>query len=204
MEAGEVEDNSGLRVQAQLLVILHLGLGGVVADEIGLEAGQFLSSGLDEHVLHEVGLPSHFHDEADGHAGVVVGAAEDVHDIELLAGELLQSQLLAGVPGFLGSGLVVVLELVGSPPHGVLAGIIHDDELVLGRAAGVDAGHDVDGAQLTQLALLIAFERGVHLGLKQGLVRGIVDNLSYAGDAILFQAQSFHCDILLNSIAVIP
>ncbi|CAN4027195.1 putative HTH-type transcriptional regulator ydfH, partial [Dysosmobacter welbionis] len=69
LPGGEVEDGGGLGIQAQLLIVLHLGLGGVVGDEVRLEVLQFLSSGLDEHILDEVGLPCHLHDEADGHAG---------------------------------------------------------------------------------------------------------------------------------------
>jgi hypothetical protein len=42
---GEVEDNSGLGVQAQLLVVLDLGLGGVVNNEVPLSI---------------VSLPSHY------------------------------------------------------------------------------------------------------------------------------------------------
>ena len=89
LTGGDVEGDAGLGVQAQLLVVLDLGLGGVVDDEVGLEVLQLLLGRADEHVLDEVCLPCDLHDEADGHAGVVVGAAEGVHDVQLLVGQLL-------------------------------------------------------------------------------------------------------------------
>ena len=47
LPGGEVEDGGGLGVQAQLLIVLHLGLGGVVGDEVGLEVLQLLLGGLE-------------------------------------------------------------------------------------------------------------------------------------------------------------
>ena len=192
LTGGDVEDGGGLGVQPQLLVVGELGLGSVVGDEIGLEVLQLLLGGGDEHVLDEVGLPCHLHDEADGHAGVRVGAAEHVHHVELLVGQLLDGQVLAGLPGLLGGGLVVVLELVRGPPDGVLGVLVHDDELILRGAAGVDAGHDVDCAQLSQLTLLKALQAGVHLRLEELLVGGVVDDFLDTGNAVLFQSVSFH------------
>ena len=192
LTGGDVEDGGSLGIQAQLLVVGELGLGGVVGDEIGLEVLQLLLGGGDEHVLDEVGLPRHLHDEAHGHAGVGVGAAEHIHYVQLLVGQLLDGQGLAGRPRLLGGGLVVVLELVGGPPNGILGVLIHDDELVLGGAAGVDAGHHVDRAQLGQLALLEALQSGVHLRLEELLVGGIVDDFLNPGNAVLFQTVGFH------------
>ena len=196
---GKVEDGGGLRVQAQLLVVLHLGLGGVVGDEIGLEVLQLLRGGSDEHILDEVGLPCHLHDEADGHAAVMVGAAEHVHDVQLLVGQLLNGQALALVPGLLGGGLVVVLELVRGPPHGILGDVVHHDELVLGGAAGIDAGHHVDGVQLSQLSHVIAFQSGLHLFLKQSLIGGVVEDLGGAGDTIFAQIDGCHFNDLFSN-----
>ncbi len=192
LTGGDVEDGGGLGVEAQLLEVLHLSLGGVVGDEVGLEVLQLLLSGGDEHILDEVGLPRHLHDEAHGHAGVGVGAAEHVHYVELLVGQLLDGQGLAGVPGLLRGGLVVVFELVGSPPHGVLGVLVHHDEFVLGGTAGVDAGHHVDGAQLGYLPLFKALQGGVHLRLKKLLISGVVYDFFNAGDAVLFQTIGFH------------
>ena len=188
----EVKDHGSLGVQTQLLVVLHLGLGGVVDDEVRLEVLQLLLRGPDEHILHEVGLPGHLHDKADGHAGVVVGAAEAIHHEEPLVGQLLLGQLFHGVPGLDGGGVVVVLELRGGPPHGIPGGVIHDDEFVVGGAAGIDAGHDVDGAQLADLALVKARQIGTGLLLEQLLEGGIVNDLRSAGDAVLAQINGCH------------
>ena len=57
--------------------------------------------------------------------------------------------------------MVVVLIGLGGPPHGVLGVIVDDDILVFGGAAGVDAGHNVDGAELADLALFKAFQTGI-------------------------------------------
>ena len=98
-----LKTTAGLGVQAQLLVVLNLGLGGVVDNEVGLKVLQLLSGGLDEHVGDKVCLPGHFHDEADGHAGVLVGAAEGIHDEQALVGQLLLGDVLHGSPGLLES-----------------------------------------------------------------------------------------------------
>ena len=201
--AGDVEQHSSLGVQAQLLVVLDLSLGSVVDNEIRLEVLPLLSGGLDEHIGDEMCLPGHFHDEADGHAGVLVGAAESIHDVQALVGELLLGDLLHSFPGFLRCGVVVVLVLVAGPPHGVLGVLVHDDELILGGAAGVDTGHDVDSAQLADLALLVAFQFGLGLLVEQLLVRGIVHDLGRAGDTILAQIQLCHDTYTSSFVQVI-
>ena len=192
LTAGDVEDNGSLRVQAQFLVVLDLGLGSVVDNEIRLEVLQLLLGGADEHVLDKVSLPCHFHDEADSHAGVLVGAAESIHNKQTLVGQLFLSQLLHGLPGFLGSRMVVVLVLVGGPPHSVLGVLVHDDELILGRTAGVDASHDIHSTQLADAALFIAFQAGLGLLLEQSFVGRIVYDFGGAGDAVLGQIDIFH------------
>ena len=71
--------------------------------------------------------------------------------------------------------------------------------LVLGGAAGVDAGHDVDGAQLADLALFIAFQAGLGFFFKQHFIRGIVNDFGGTGDAVLLQIQLCHtaCNLFL-------
>ena len=167
-------------------------MGGIIADEVRLEVLQFLLCGLDEHILHKMGLPGHFHDKAHGHAGLGVGAAEHIHHIELFPRKGLHRQVLAFLPGLLGSGLVVVGELRGGPPHGVPGVFVHDDEFVLGGAAGVDAGHHIDGPQLRQPALFKAFQPGPGLFFEQSLIGGVAEDLGNAGDAILAQIDVCH------------
>ena len=70
--AADVEGHAGVAVQAEFLVVVDFGFRGGVDGEVRLELSQFLSRGLDEHIEHEMGLPSHFHDEAHGHARVLV------------------------------------------------------------------------------------------------------------------------------------
>ena len=120
LTAGNVEGYAGLRVQTQLLIVLHLSLRCIVNNEVRLKVLQLLSSGLNEHVGHEVCLPCHLHDEANSHAGVLVGTAESIHHIEILVAEFLDSQVLHSSPHLLRHGVVVVLVLLRSPPYGVL------------------------------------------------------------------------------------
>ena len=89
-------------------------------------------------------------------------------------------------------GWLSFLYFGGGPPHGVLGVIVHDDILVLGGAAGVDTGHDVDGAQLADLALFIAFQAGLGFFREQLFVGRIVHDFGGAGDAILFQINVRH------------
>jgi len=200
LTGGDVEGDAGLGVQTQLLEVLDLGLGSVVDNEVRLEVLQLFLGGTDEHVGDEVCLPCHFHDEADGHTGVGVRAAESVNHVQLLVAQLLDGQILDGSPGGLGHGMVVVLVAVGGPPHGVLGVGVHNDVLVFGGTAGVNAGHDVHSAQLGQLTLFIAGESGIHLGVEQRLIRGVVDDLSRTGDTIMLQVD---CHNTVTSFIII-
>ena len=164
-------------MEAQLFPVLHLCLGGIVDDEVRLLLEVGLCLGADEHVGHEVCLPCHLHDEAHLHAGVAVCAAETVHDIQLLVGELLLCDFLHGIPSLLAGAVVVVMVFFGIPPYCVVRGLVVNDELVLGRAACVDAGHHIDSAQLSLLSLVEACEAFLCLLVEQYLIRGVVQNL---------------------------
>ena len=172
---GEVEGHEDLAVQTHLLPVGVGGLAGVQHHEVGLEIGQFLLGGADEHVLHEMGLPSHLRHEADLHAGVLVGAAVSVHHIDLLARELFLAEFAEVFPGLVVDGFVVGALLVGVvPPNVVFRVLVHDDVFVFGRAAGEYAGIDREGARLGQVGLLIARQCGVGLMLVQLVVRQVV------------------------------
>ena len=135
-------------------------------------------------------LPGNFHDETHGNAGVLVGAAEGIDNIELFVGEFLYGKVFHLTPHFFAHGVVVVFILFGSPPYGILRVGIHDNVFVFGGTAGVDAGHDVDGIELGELAFVVAGEAGVHLHLKQFLEGGIVVYVLYAGDTKCFEVFS--------------
>ena len=174
-------------METQLLVVLYLGLGGVVDDEVGLEVLQLLSCRTDEHVGDEVGLPCHLDDEADGHARVLVGTAESIDDVEVLVAELLHGQVLDGLPDLLAHRVVVVLILLGSPPNGVLGVLVHDDVLILGGTAGVDTSLYVYSAELSVLTNLVALKASLGLLFEELLVRRIVGDHGRASDAVLSQ-----------------
>ena len=159
---GEVEGHEDLAVQAHLLPVRVGGLAGIQHHEVGLEVGQFLLRGADEHVLHEMGLPSHLRHEADLHAGVLVGAAVAVHHIHLLAGKLLLAEHPEVLPRLVVDGLVVGTLLVGIvPPHVVFSVLVFHDIFVFGRTAGEDAGIDGKGTRFGQVSLLITRQCGV-------------------------------------------
>ena len=132
-------------------------------------------------------LPSHLHDEADLQTRVLVGAAESIDDVKLLARQLLRSDLLQLFPSRLGYGLVVVLILVGSPPDRIFRGLVHYEELVFGRTAGVNAGHHVHRSHIGQLTFFETLKSRFGLLLEQLLVRRIVYDLGHARDAVLAQ-----------------
>jgi len=189
----EVEDHGRLRVQTQLLVVLHLRLRSVEHHEVGFAVLLQLGVGrTDEHVLHEVCLPGHLHDEADLQARVLVGAAEGIDHVELLARKLLAGELLQLLPCSLRHGLVVVLVFGRSPPDGILRRLVHHEELVLGRTAGIDAGHHVHGAHVGYNALVETAQALLGLLAEQLVIRRIVHDLRNAGDAVLFQIHFVH------------
>ena len=196
---GEVENDGRLGVQAEFLIVLDLGLRSVEHHEIGLAV--FLQFGVgrtDEHVLYEMGLPCDLHDETDLEARILVGAAESVHDIEFLARQFLGSEFLQLLPGSLRNGLVVVLIFVGSPPDRILGGLVHYEELVLGRTACINAGHHVHGTGLGQLAFFETAESLLGLLAEKFVVRRIVHDLGHARDPVLFQIHFVHNNCYFN------
>ncbi len=189
LTGGDIESDAGFAAEAELLVVLDLGLGGAVDDEIGFLVEFLLVLRTDEHIGDEVGLPGDFHNEADLHPGVGVGAAETVHYEEALAAELLLGEFLDDLPGLFRHLVVVVVVAFGVPPDfaggAFLGGLVVDDVFVLGRTAGVDAGHHVDGAEFRDLAFVVAFEAGLGLLIVEDLVSGIVKNLLDAGNTVI-------------------
>ena len=145
-----------------------------------------------------MGLPCDLHDETDLEARILVGAAESVHDIEFLARQFLGSEFLQLLPGSLRNGLVVVLIFVGSPPDRILGGLVHYEELVLGRTACINAGHHVHGTGLGQLAFFETAESLLGLLAEKFVVRRIVHDLGHARDPVLFQIHFVHNNCYFN------
>ena len=145
-----------------------------------------------------MGLPCDLHDETDLEARILVGAAERVHDIEFLARQLLGSEFLQLLPGSLRNRLVVVLIFIGSPPDRILGGLVHYEELVLGRTAGINAGHHVHGTGLGQLAFFETAESLLGLLAEKFVVRRIVHDLGHARDPVLFQIHFVHNNCYFN------
>ena len=182
-----VEGHAGLAVQAELLVVLNLSLRCVVDNEVGLEVSQLLFSGLDEHILNEVCLPSHLNDEAHGQTCSLVGTAESIDNIELLVAELLDGYVLDSSPHLFAHGVVVVLVFVRGPPNLVVALSIVNDVLILRRTTGVDTSHHVHCIELGVLALVEASQSGLCLLCEESLIAWVVGYHGRTGDAILCQ-----------------
>ena len=132
-------------------------------------------------------LPGHLYDEAHGHAGVLVGAAEGIHHEQALVAQLADGQLLHLGPYILAHGMVIVFIALAGPPNGVLGVFIHDNILVLGRATGVNAGHHIYRAQLRDLADLITCQLCLGLLCEQSVVGRVVDDLSGPENAVFAQ-----------------
>ena len=189
---GDVEHNRRLGVKAKLFEVFHFCLGRVVHDKVRFEVFKLFLGGSDEHIGDKVCLPCHFHDETDCHARVFVCAAECIDNVEFLVGKLVDSDFLHRFPCFLACRMVVVLVAFGSPPHRVLGVVVHDDEFVLWRAAGVDARHNVDCAEFAHLTFLKARESRIGLFFKKKIVGRIVHDLGRAADSVLCQVDIFH------------
>ena len=81
----------------------------------------------DEHVLDKVGLPCELGDEANRRAGLLVGSAESIRHIKVLAGEIFDNLSIQLVENF-GSH-----RLVDLTPGNILEGwFLMDKILVLG------------------------------------------------------------------------
>ena len=159
----DVEDNRGLGVEAEFLVVLNFCLRRIVDNEVRLKVLELFRRRTNEHIGHKMCLPCDFDDEAHCHAGIRVRTAECVNHKEALAGELLFCKLFDCVPSLFGSRMVIILVFIGGPPDRILGVLVHDDKLVFRRATRVNAGHHVDCAELGHLPLFEAFQ--TRLGL---------------------------------------
>ena len=143
-------------METQFLVVFYFSLGSVVNNEVRLEVSQLFFRRLDEHIRYEMCLPSNFYDEADSHAGVFVGTAESIYNVEFLVGQFLFSDFFQSVPGFRRSSVVIVVIILGIPPNSVMGSLIVNDEFIFRRTAGENTSLYVNSAQFGNLTLFVA------------------------------------------------
>ena len=103
-------------------------------------------------------LPCNFHDEADAHARISICTAEAVDNIQLLVGQFIDSKILAYSPCLFCSYMVIVRIFRSCPPDSVLGILIHNDEFIFRRTAGVDTCHNIDSAKLCELTFIETFK----------------------------------------------
>ena len=182
----QVENYCGFRVESKFLVVFYFCLGSVHDHEIGFAVVlEFLFGRTDEHVLNEMSLPCHFADEADFQTGIFVGSAESVYNIEVLVGEFFYSQVFYHLPCILGNGFVVVFVKVRSPPDSVFGGIVHNEEFIFRRTAGVNACHYVYGAEFGFLSFFKTLKSRVCFVFEKLFVRRVVVDVLHTRNAVL-------------------
>ena len=125
---------------------------GVVDHEVGLaEARQLLLRRPDQHGVHEERVIRARADDADLDAVLRVPAGEAVEAVEPLARvEVIERALAVDV-----EGLLVARDVHRAPPDVLLRVRMLDHALVLGRAAGLDAGIGDQRAVLGDAGVLL-------------------------------------------------
>ena len=117
---------------------------------LGSEGGELVGHRVDEHRLGEEGVVRMRRDHADGNAVRRVSACKRVDDVELpLQREEVGHLVAQAIEGVLSELLVAV------PPDALLGGGLAHDELVLRRAARVDAGIDRERTALGEMSLAV-------------------------------------------------
>ena len=121
---------------------------------VGHEARKLGEFRPAQHVADEEGVPRIFAEDADIDARGGRGAAIEILRVEALAARVLQHVGLEEGEGLRRHGLGVV------PPDLVFGGLVADDELVLRRAARVDAGDGGERAMRGHVGLAVG-DRGL-------------------------------------------
>ena len=132
-------------------------------ERLRLEVAQLLLGRVDEHRPREERVVRVVRDDADGDPLLRVGAGERVDDVEVAVAEVRDDLLAQPLEVLLRDLRVDV-----APPDPVLGARLADDELVLGRAAGVLAGVDGERPAFGDPAL-VALQR-VRVELRRGRV----------------------------------
>ena len=143
-----VQDDERLAAGA---VHRRIGLdGGCVQDErLRVVLGELVLGRVDEERLREERVPGAVRDDAQRQPVLRVGAGERVHHVQVARVVEVPDDLLAEpVEALLGQ-----LAVHGAPPDPGLAARLADEELVVGRAAGVRAGVDDERPALGEHAV---------------------------------------------------
>ena len=137
----EVDEDEGLAVGS---VDSRVGLDRWQGDdgEVGLESHQLVGVGADKQVAREQAVPRVLGDHADAQAVTRVGAGRDVLRVHLVGPGVVLHARQQRLEACRGDWLVA-----GMPPDGVSARGLLDEELILGRAAGVLAGLGRQGSR---------------------------------------------------------
>ncbi len=133
---------------------LGIGLEARQVDDrvLGREAAELVGGRAHEQRADEQVVPGELVDHAHVDAVLGLRAAEQVGDVERVLGAECGEEVGLEVGEVLGGHRHVDL----APPHGVLGLGVADDELVLGRAAGVLAGLDHQRAVRGKVAFAVA------------------------------------------------
>ena len=134
--------------------------GRVVHREVRREAGEDLPVGTNEHVAHERHVPRIGQDVADAQAVRRVGAAVEVLHEEV--GKRVQVRLHVAEERREVLGREGLVDL--APVHVTLGARLPDDELVVGRAAGVRRRDGDERTHVGEAALAAADRRLDELG----------------------------------------
>ncbi len=131
LDARRVEADE--RLGARRVLVGIRGDGRRVEDErLRLHVLELVVRRVDEERLREEGMPRRLGDHADGDAVRAVGAGERVDDVDIAFAQPRRDLLAKSLEVILRDLRVDV-----APPDAVLRARFADDELVLGRAAGV-------------------------------------------------------------------
>ena len=156
----KVDGDDGVGAHA---VALGVGLEGRQIDdgELGDEIGELGALGADQQLTDEQRMPGELGEDAGLDPVFRIGAAIEVLGEQRLAARVRDEILVQQIE-------IRLRELaVAVPPHGVLGERVDDGVLVLGRAAGVDAGLRAeraaghDGGLASRDRVLVERGRGV-------------------------------------------
>ena len=180
LRAGRVEDDERAAAGP---VLVGLGRDGrrVQDERLDLHLLELVRRRVDEERLGEERVPRALGDDADGDPVRGVGAREGVDDVDVARAETLGDLVAQPLEGVLRDVGVDV-----APPDPILGARLADDELVLRRAAGVDAGVHDQRAAFREAPVAVRERVRVELGRRRMPVDPAADEV----DPVLGEALS--------------